>query len=233
MQMNDSFEFRLGDCFSIGKELEDESIDCIITSPPYWKQREYDVDETKIEFLIGMEEKPEEYVDHLVRVLSILKKKLKRGGSLWLNLGDKYVKKNLMGMPWRVAIALMDDGWILRNDVIWHRMKGTQSAKDKLRDNHEYIFHFVKNKKYFYDLDSIRIERDQKPKMKNGRIVSSTGVSGQSYFRKIKNSTILTDEEKENATNALNQMLGRMKEGNIDDFRMYIKGEHRILHSDK
>ncbi len=233
MGPSSSFEFRLGDCMKLGLELDDESIDTIITSPPYWKQREYDVEDTNVEFLLGMEKKPEEYVSNMVNIFSILKTKLKKTGSLWLNLGDKYVNKNLMGMPWRVALAMMDDGWILRNDVIWHRMKGTQSAKDKLRDNHEYIFHFVKKKKYFYDLDAIRIERHKKPTMKNGRIISSTGVSGQSYYKKIKNSNVLTDKQKENATEALNQMLGRMKEGTIDDFRMYIKGEHRVLHSDK
>ena len=118
----------------LGLELDDESIDTIITSPPYWKQREYDVEDTNVEFLLGMEKKPEEYVSNMVNIFSILKTKLKKTGSLWLNLGDKYVNKNLMGMPWRVALAMMDDGWILRNDVIWHRMKGTQSAKDKLRD---------------------------------------------------------------------------------------------------
>ena len=218
---------------TLGKNLQDESIDTIITSPPYWKQREYDVEDTRVEFLLGMEKTPEEYVENMVKVFSILKKKLKKTGSLWLNLGDKYVNKNLMGMPWRVALAMMDDGWILRNDIIWHRMKGTQSAQDKLRDNHEYIFHFVKHRKYYYDLDSIRLERNKKPTIKNGRIVSSTGVSGQSYFKKIKESEVLTEEQKEKATNALNQMLGQMKEGTIDDFRMYIKGVHRVLHSDK
>ena len=78
----------------LGLELDDESIDTIITSPPYWKQREYDVEDTNVEFLLGMEKKPEEYVSNMVNIFSILKTKLKKTGSLWLNLGDKYVNKN-------------------------------------------------------------------------------------------------------------------------------------------
>ena len=70
----------------------------------------------------------------LAGIFCQIKRVLKLDGSVWLNLGDKYHNKNLMGMPWRVAIAMQDDGWILRNDVIWHQMKGTQSVKDRLRD---------------------------------------------------------------------------------------------------
>ena len=77
----------------------------------------------------------------LAQIFSQIRRVLKVDGSVWLNLGDKYHNKNLMGMPWRVALAMQEDGWILRNDIIWHQMKGTQSAKDRLRDVHEHIFH--------------------------------------------------------------------------------------------
>ena len=90
-----------------------------------------------------------------------------------------------MGLPWRVAIALQDDGWILRNDIIWDQMKGTQSAGDRLRDIYEHIFHFVKQKKYYYAADEIRIQPPVRASNRNGTMVSATGVSGKKYRQQI------------------------------------------------
>jgi site-specific DNA-methyltransferase (adenine-specific) len=153
-------------------------------------------------------------------------------GSLWLNIGDKYYEKKLMGIPWRVALSLMDSGWILRNDVIWDQMKGTQSAKDRLRDVYEHIFHFVKMKKYYYDHDEIRIPPVRRPKKYNGELVSATGVSGKKYRQQIENSAELSSTEKINALNALNETIEAMEYGAIVDFRMTIRGEQRTYHSD-
>ena len=113
-------------------------------------------------------------------------------GSLWLNMGDRYRNKDLMGMPWRVAFALKDRGWILRNDVIWNKVRMTQSAKDRLRDLHEYVFHFVKNRRYYYDRKSILIKHNEKPKRRNGNLISITGTSGVRYREQIRTSTHLT-----------------------------------------
>lgn len=133
-----------GDCVDILKEFPTESVDCIITSPPYWKQRQYIYNDNSYNSL-GDEDSPIEYVNNLTIIFSELKRILKNEGSFWLNIGDKYYNKNLMGMPWRVALSMQDNGWILRNDIIWDQMKGTQSAKDRLRDIYEHVFHFVKN----------------------------------------------------------------------------------------
>ena len=123
-----------GNSLDVLRKIPDNSINCVITSPPYWLLREYDVDdEKKHDQLIGAEKDPADYVDKLVAVFNEVHRILTKDGSLWLNLGDKYHNKQLMGMPWRVALAMMDKGWILRNDVIWDQMKGTQSAKDRLR----------------------------------------------------------------------------------------------------
>src|SRR5690606_4517114 len=84
------------------------SIDCVVTSPPYFGQRDYGV-----QGQIGNEKSPKEYIENLVSIFSECRRVLKENGSLWLNLGDKYDKGNLLGMPWRVALALQDDGWIL------------------------------------------------------------------------------------------------------------------------
>jgi len=207
------------------------SIDCVITSPPYWMMREYDIENNNKKFIIGTEKTPEEYVNNLASLFHEIKRVLKPNGSLWLNIGDKLQNKNLMGLPWRVAIALQKDGWILRNDVIWNKMKGTQSSKDRLRTTYEHIFHFVKSKKYFYDYKSILIKSQKKPSISNGRIISATGVSGKKYSKQIEQSKELTPKEKRDALNTLEETLLEMRDGKIVDFRMTIKGGQRILHS--
>lgn len=181
---------------------------------------------------IGNEGEFSQYVANLTEVFNEASRVLKKDGSLWLNLGDKYVGKGLLGMPWRVALSLMDNGWILRNDVIWHQMKGTQSVKDRLRDSYEHFFHFVKSKKYYYDADSIRIKPSKLPTIKDGETISSTGVSGKKYRRLIDLSTELTEQEKTNARNALDEVLAEIRAGVVNDFRMTIRGAQRAWHSD-
>ena len=226
----DNCELFLGDCLSIMKALPSESINCVITSPPYWGMRVYDNNEDVDE--VGNEKDFKDYVAKLTAVFHEAKRLLTNDGSLWLNLGDKYNDKALMGMPWRVALSLMDDGWVLRNDVIWNQMKGTQSCKDRLRDSYEHIFHFVKSKKYYYSADEIRILPTHKPKSVNGNTISATGVSGVKYRKLIAESIVLTEEEKSNALKALEETLEKVKNGELNDFRMSIRGAQRPWHSD-
>ncbi len=214
------------------QRLPNASIDCIITSPPYWKQREYEVGEEHSEFEIGNEDSPNDYVTKLVDVFHEAKRVLKPSGSLWLNIGDKYHNKNLMGMPWRVALAMQDEGWILRNDIIWDQMKGTQSPKDRLRDVYEHIFHFVKSPKYYYDSDSIRIKPEKLPTINGNGIVSATGVSGVKYKQQILTSTVLSETEKQNALTALEHTLEHLRNGELVDFRMTIRGAQRTYHGE-
>lgn len=228
---NQRYRFILGDCLSVLREIDDETVDCVITSPPYWGLRAYDNESDERE--IGNEREFKTYVEQLTAVFHESKRILKKSGSLWLNLGDRYVDKALQGMPWRVAFSLMDDGWILRNDVIWHQMKGTQSAKDRLRDSYEHVFHFVKSKKYFYDTEAILIPPSKLPyESKDGSITSATGVSGKKYRKQIQESTVLTEQEKINAEKALDEVLAEIKAGFVNDFRMTIRGEQRAWHSD-
>lgn len=149
--------------------LPSDSVDCVVTSPPYFGQRDYNVDGQ-----IGNEKTPQEYIDNLTKIFSECKRVLKDNGTLWLNLGDKYSNGNLLGMPWRVAIALQADGWILRNDIIWQKPNAMpHSAKNRLTPDHEYIFFFTKRSKgYFYDQDAIREQHvtfSKESKMKGGR----------------------------------------------------------------
>jgi site-specific DNA-methyltransferase (adenine-specific) len=227
---NQTFAFIDGDALEVLQAMPNNSVSCVITSPPYWRLREYDANDNPQE--IGNESDYTHYVEKLAKIFNEVKRVLVNEGSLWLNLGDKYYNKALMGMPWRVALRLMDSGWILRNDIIWDQMKGTQSCKDRLRDVYEHLFHFVKNKKYYYDSDAIRIHPVRKPKVYNGELVSATGVSGKKYKKQIEESVALNDAEKAEALQALLEAIAEMENGTIVDFRMTIRGQQRTYHSD-
>ena len=220
-----------GDCEDVLWSLPYESVDCVITSPPYWNQRDYHVQGKERQSLLGNEDSYQEYVNRLVGIFREVRRVLKKDGSLWLNLGDKYVNKNLMGIPWRVAIAMQDDGWILRNDIIWDQMKGTQSARDRLRDIYEHVFHFVKQRKYYYEADEIRIPPPVRARNRAGMMVSATGVSGKKYREQIAASTELSATEKEQAFQALENTIEEMRQGEVVDFRMTIRGRQRTYHS--
>ena len=138
-----------GDAATVLATLPDGLVDTCLTSPPYWGQRAYDNADG-----FGQERTPEAYVARLVGVGREIRRVLKPEGSLWLNLGDTYRRKRLLGLPWRVALALQEEGWILRNAVVWDKEKGNPChASDKLRNVHELIFHLVRQDRYRYDLD--------------------------------------------------------------------------------
>lgn len=227
-----SYKFAVGNSVEILSYLPSNSIDCVITSPPYWQQRIYEDFDGALSDIIGSESTPEEYVSNLMVIISEVKRVLKPSGTFWLNLGDKFVNKCLMGMPWRVALAMEQDGWILRSDIVWDQMKGTQSCKDRFRDIYEHVFQFVKSPKYYFDADSIRIIPQGEARENNGVIVSATGVSGKKYFKQIETSTVLSEEEKACALAALNETLEEMRKGEVVDFRMTVRGEQRSYHSE-
>jgi DNA modification methylase len=161
------------------------SVQCCVTSPPYWGLRDYGV-----EGQLGLEPTPEEYVANMVEVFREIRRVLRDDGTLWLNLGDSYAQdtkwggktggkhakglhgttgigrnhtqtglpgKNLVGIPWRVAFALQADGWFLRQDIIWHKPNPMPEAvRDRCTKAHEYIFLLSKSPSYFYDLEAIK-----------------------------------------------------------------------------
>jgi DNA modification methylase len=166
--------------------LADQSVQCVVTSPPYWGLRDYGVAGQ-----IGLERTPEEYVAILVGVFREVRRVLKPDGTLWLNLGDSYASgevgrhdqkggslgigkgfgvprqyaklesglkpKDLVGIPWRVAFALQADGWWLRSDIIWHKPNPMpESVTDRPTKAHEYLFLLTKAERYYYDVDAIR-----------------------------------------------------------------------------
>lgn len=217
-----------GDAVAVLRDLPDGCIDFAMTSPPYWGKREYENGG------IGLEDDYRDFIKHLAAVFAELKRVLKPEGSFWLNLGDSYNGKGLVGVPWRVAFELVDNqGWVLRNSVIWNKLKGgMDNSKDRLGNVHENVFHFVKQAKgYYYDADAIR-SKPRESKVVNGAIVSATGVSGVRYKRQIELSTALSDAEKSAAFLALERMLADIGSGRASDFRMIIRGQQRATHSD-
>ncbi|MBI6555153.1 MULTISPECIES: DNA-methyltransferase [Pseudomonas] len=217
-----------GDCLDVLKSLPDESVDFAMTSPPYWGKREYQNGG------IGLEKDYRDFVADLCAVFLELKRVLKSTGSFWLNLGDSYSGKGLLGIPWRVVFELTDNqGWILRNSIIWNKLKGgMDNTKDRLGNVHENLFHFVKqSKNYYYNADAVR-SKPRESKVVNGSIVSATGVSGVRYKRQIELSTSLSDAEKLSAHAALAGILADLSCGKVSDFRMIIRGQQRATHSD-
>ncbi|RFB35704.1 site-specific DNA-methyltransferase [Brevibacillus sp. VP] len=173
-----------GNSLEVLKMLPDQSINCCVTSPPYWGLRDYGVDGQ-----LGLEPTPEEFVANMVRVFREVRRVLKDDGTLWLNLGDSYwanrsqnglpwkdsdkhknhmiraggksheylKPKDLVGIPWRVALALQADGWYLRSDIIWSKPNPMpESVGDRPTKAHEYIFLLSKSERYFYDAEIIK-----------------------------------------------------------------------------
>lgn len=157
-----------GDAAQLLASVPDESVHCIVTSPPYYQQRDYS---TSVQ--IGNEETPELYIQALRRIFQECWRVLRQDGTLWLNLGDKYQNGNLLGLPWQVALALRSDGWILRSDIIWHKPNAMPSSvKNRPTTDHEYIFLLTKSSDYHYDIDAIRephVTFSDKSRMKGGR----------------------------------------------------------------
>ena len=172
----DESEIIIGDVSVVLPKLASQTFRCCVTSPPYWGLRDYDV-----EGQIGAEEDLASYVDRLVKVFREVRRTLTDDGTLWLNIGDSYTSgnrrwratdrknpatpmsyrpptpdglkpKDLVGVPWRIAFALQDDGWYLRSDIIWHKPNAQpESVKDRPTRAHEYLFLLSKSEQYYYD----------------------------------------------------------------------------------
>lgn len=170
--MSDYVNIIQGDCLDVLKTMSDESVGCVITSPPYWNLRDYGC-----EGQLGLEKTPEEYVANLVMVFSEVKRVLKKEGTCWVNIGDTYggsgkgssgssekapesigdVQKCLCQIPSRFAIEMTNRGWILRNEIIWHKPNCMpSSAEDRFTVDFEKVFFFVKSKKYYFDADAVK-----------------------------------------------------------------------------
>lgn len=142
----------LGDALEAVMAMGGGSVDCIVTSPPYYGLRDYGQGAQ-----YGNEPTVAEYVATMARLFRECQRVLSEDGTFWLNLGDTTENKNLLLVPARVAIALQADGWVLRSDVIWHKTNAIpEPVKDRPSRRHEHLFLFTKNRKHHFDLDAIR-----------------------------------------------------------------------------
>jgi DNA modification methylase len=184
--MTPTVDVYYGDAWDLADDLEASSVDCIVTSPPYWGLRDYGHPDQ-----FGLERTPQEYVAKLVDLFARLRPALKDEGTVWLNLGDSYAgggfcgsekalagkqgtnrgsgnmigraldhglkPKDLVGIPWRVAFALQEDGWYLRSDIIWSKPNPMpESVTDRPTKAHEYVFLLSKSARYYFDADAVR-----------------------------------------------------------------------------
>ncbi|ALV61995.1 Adenine-specific methyltransferase [Thermococcus sp. 2319x1] len=156
-----------GDVYACLDQLEDNSIAVAITSPPYWKQRDYGFDGQ-----IGQENTPEEYIGRLVVVFSKLRQKMREDGVFFLNVGDKYLhrrygKSHLLQIPYRLAYHMIKDGWYLEDVIIWYKPNHMPSSvKDRFTNTYEPVFVFAKSKNNIYKKDSnnvVKIPLQQTP----------------------------------------------------------------------
>jgi site-specific DNA-methyltransferase (adenine-specific) len=157
-----------GDSLAVCRKLPAECVDLVITSPPYYRQRDYGTARQ-----IGQEVTADLYIQRLADLFAELKRVVKRSGSAWLVVGDKYENGELLGMPWRICLALKQTGWKLRSDCIWHKPNAMpSSAKTRPTTDHEYVFFFSNTNDYYYNADAIRephVTFSPQSRMKGGR----------------------------------------------------------------
>lgn len=199
--MTGTLDIRIGDVRTKLRELPEKSVQCVVTSPPYWGLRNYGVDGQ-----IGLEPTVKQFVAVMVEVFQEVRRVLRDDGTIWVNMGDCYANgtnnlnsfrrdkaqvnvpqrrpsgglkpKDLVGQPWRLAFALQDDGWILRQDIIWHKPNPMpESVTDRCTKAHEYIFLLSKSERYYYDAEAIS-EPVTGNSHKRGKGMNPKAVSG-------------------------------------------------------
>lgn len=187
------YEIHVGGCPAILSGLPDDSVHLAVTSPPYPRLRDYGH-----EGQIGQEGSLDEYVSRLVDVFREVRRVLRSDGSLWLNVGDTFAKdnrerlpsgikrKDLCGVPWRLAFALQRDGWHLRSDVIWQKLNATpESIGDRPSRSHEYLFLLTKRPRYYYDREAVREPNvSAKPRGRKGAFLEGRDPEGLEKWSK-------------------------------------------------
>jgi len=176
-----------GDAAEVLAAMPEQCVQTVVTSPPYWSLRDYGIDGQ-----IGLEESVDEYLKSLVRVFDQVHRILRDDGTLWLNIGDSYTSggrtwrapdkknsaramdvrpptpdglkpKDLIGIPWRLALALQAAGWYLRADIVWNKPNcQPESVADRPTRSHEYVFLLSKSQRYLYDVDAVRGPNDRR-----------------------------------------------------------------------
>ncbi|GAA2541509.1 MULTISPECIES: DNA-methyltransferase [Streptomyces] len=190
------FALYVGDSLDCLAKLPDESINTVVTSPPYWAVRDYEHDEQ-----LGLEDEVDDYVERLVKIFREVYRVLATDGSAWLNIGDSYFNKQitvggkpprtgwkrnkqLSLVPFRVALALQDDGWWIRNVAVWHKPNAMPaSVRDRLTVTWEPVFLLTKSERYYFNLDEIRVPHQTSDAIERRRAESGT-VTGKAQGKK-------------------------------------------------
>lgn len=219
----DEFTNRIfcGDSLELIKKLPDISVNLVITSPPYFKQRDYGSYDKEI----GNEKKVEVYVENLRKLFHECVRVLKEEGSIVFNIGDKYDDGNLLLVPYRFALDILKNEKVrLVNNITWVKLNPTpRQFQRRLVSSTEPFFHFAKNERYYYTINHFLNASDSLKTRKNG---NGNGI-GKKYFELIENSD-LTKEQKKKAVEELSAVIDEAKKGKISSFRMKIKGLHSL-----
>ncbi len=205
-----------GDNLELIRQMPDKSVNLVITSPPYYQQRDYGAG-------MGNEKTLEEYLENLCQLFHECVRVVADDGSIVFNVGDKYENSNLLLVPYRFAMEVTRRESVkLANNITWVKTNPTpRQFKRRLVSSTEPFFHFVKNENYYYDLDSFMKQPDSDKKKGNG----ASAKLGLKYFELI-NKSSLTHQQKEMARLELMQVIQDVKMSKIEGFRMKIRGLH-------
>ena len=140
-----------GEAGKILSSLPAKTFRACITSPPYWRKRNYGNHPEQI----GRESTPEQYINRLADVFMLIHRILTDDGTLWVNIGDSYKSKELVGIPWRLAFELQRRGWFWRAEIVWAKASTPEPVKDRPTRSHEAVLLFSKSRKYFYDFNAL------------------------------------------------------------------------------
>ncbi|MHA2364960.1 MAG: DNA-methyltransferase [Candidatus Hodarchaeales archaeon] len=210
-----------GDNIELIKNIPSNSINCVITSPPYYQQRDYGMG-------IETEKTIDEYLEKLMIIFNECVRVLRNDGNIIYNLGDKYINKSLTLVPFRFAIKVLDKYPNLKivNNITWVKTNPTpRQFKRRLISATEPFFHFVKTNDYYYDRDTFLADKNNTKRQK----INISPKKGKKYLEQIKVSK-LSDVEKTNATKTVHQLIQEIKDGKITDFRMKIRGIHSLAY---
>ncbi|MTJ48852.1 site-specific DNA-methyltransferase [Dolichospermum sp. UHCC 0259] len=212
------------DNLSILKQIENDTFDLIITSPPYFQQRNYGNGDLGI----GNETTESEYLKNILTIFGECVRVLKKTGLIVFNLGDKYINGSLSLIPYKFAIqATQNQNIFLINQITWSKLNPTpRQDKRKLIQATEPFFIFAKSKDYYFNLDNYLQHLDNFNKSVKSK---PSDKLGKKYLELIKNSD-LSEEQKNNAIKSLNQAISAVHKGEIEGFRMKIHGVHKLAY---
>ena len=209
MELNLDYIYN-GDALEILKQFPSESIDMCITSPPYWNMRDYGVDGQ-----LGNEKTFEEYLDKLQKIFNEIYRIIKKKGSCYVNIGDVYCNHNSIGvkkqsllcLPDRFKINMVNNGWLCRNEIIWHKPNAMpSSAKTRFNNDYEKMFFFTKDDLYYFETQYEKAKTSKKSTKSNSKIKSNN------------NSKYLSDEQEK----SVRQGMSKSRGNKIIEVRKYL-----------